>query len=73
MRLGSVYQQILRMTGDGKVCPAHEDEHGSLSVKLQKDKILLNCHAGCDFDVVLEVLDLRPMDLFDQSRRTLNK
>ncbi len=63
MSLGSVYQQILRMTGDGKVCPAHEDEHGSLSVTLQKDKILLNCHAGCDFDVVLEALDLRPMDL----------
>ncbi|MFL2773739.1 MAG: hypothetical protein ACJ0DH_09265, partial [bacterium] len=61
------------MTGDGKVCPAHEDEHGSLSVTLQKDKILLNCHAGCDFDVVLEALDLRPMDLFDQSRGTLNK
>ena len=72
MSLGSVYQQILRMTGGGKVCPAHEDERGSLSVKLQKDKILLNCHAGCDFDVVLGALGLRPMDLFDQNRRTLN-
>ena len=40
-------------------------------LNFKKIKILLNCQAGCDFDVVLEALGLRPMDLFDQNRRTL--
>jgi hypothetical protein len=46
-------------------CPSHEDEHNSLSVAEDADgKVLLKCHAGCDFGKIVEALDLKVSDLF---------
>lgn len=35
-------------------CPAHEDEHRSLSWKVVGDRLLLHCFAGCTFREILE-------------------
>jgi len=44
-------------------CPAHNDSTPSLSVKLQNDKILLDCKAGCSTESVVEALGLDMSDL----------
>lgn len=36
------------------VCPAHDDEKPSLSISSYREKILLNCFAGCAFNEVLK-------------------
>ena len=40
-------------------CPAHYDQHASLSVGQPNGKILLKCHAGCDQDAVIAALRAR--------------
>lgn len=46
-------------------CPAHEDGHQSLSISVGRDdRVLLNCHAGCDSRQVLDALHLEWEDLF---------
>ena len=37
--------------GDGWLtcCPVHGDTNPSLSIMLSNGKLILNCHAGCDF------------------------
>jgi hypothetical protein len=38
-------------------CPAHEDEHESLSIGEGRDgKLLLKCHAGCTFEEILAAI-----------------
>jgi hypothetical protein len=37
-------------------CPAHQDEHPSLSVSVKGDKLLLFCHAGCSQASVISAL-----------------
>ncbi|MBK8915026.1 MAG: hypothetical protein IPM64_10580 [Phycisphaerales bacterium] len=49
-------------------CPAHEDEHASLSVALGEDsRVLLHCHAGCAPITVCKAINLRLCDLFPPS------
>lgn len=46
-------------------CPAHEDEHASLSVTTGDDgRVLLRCHAGCEARVIVEAIGLTLSDLF---------
>ncbi len=46
-------------------CPAHDDQHASLSVKEGRDgRVLLNCHANCEFETVVAALKLEVADLF---------
>lgn len=48
-------------------CPAHEDRNPSLSISAgtsNEDAVLVNCHANCDTDAVLEAVGLSPADLF---------
>ena len=61
-RLSSV-----RDSGTGWVahCPAHHDSTPSLSVREGDDgRVLIYCHAGCEFSEILEVLDLSEWQLF---------
>ena len=45
-------------------CPAHDDRDPSLSVKREEDgRILLHCHAGCEFEEVCEALGVAAKDL----------
>ena len=49
------------------LCPAHDDQDSSLSVKEGDDgRVLLHCFAGCTFDEVVAAIDLEPKDLFDR-------
>lgn len=54
-------------------CPAHEDRRPSLSVKLEDDRLLLRCHAGCTHRQVLEAVGLRETDLFHPETRRIDR
>jgi len=60
----------VRPAGNGYVaiCPAHEDSSPSLSITESDEGILLNCHAGCSTESVVESLDLEMRDLFFKPR-----
>ena len=46
-------------------CPAHDDKKPSLSVTERDDgAVLLNCHAGCATEAVVEAMGLVTADLF---------
>jgi len=48
-----------KRSGDGWIarCPAHQDEHASLSLSAGSNgKILVRCHAGCEQTAVIQVL-----------------
>lgn len=48
-------------------CPAHDDKHQSLSVSIGSGgKILLNCHAGCSTEAIVQALGLSMKDLFTE-------
>lgn len=45
-------------------CPAHDDRHASLSVKWgDKGKVILNCHAECEYNDITKALGLGKRDL----------
>ena len=44
-------------------CPGHEDREASLSITDTEDRILLNCHAGCKGDDVLDAMGLTWRDV----------
>lgn len=37
-------------------CPAHPDEHSSLSIDVRRAKVLFHCWAGCEQRVVVDEL-----------------
>ena len=45
-------------------CPAHDDHNPSLSIKLDGDRVLFKCFAGCTTDLVCEALGIELRDLF---------
>jgi len=59
----------VRRSGSGWLarCPAHEDRNPSLSICQVNGKTLLNCHAGCDPQAVVEAVGLTLSDLFENS------
>lgn len=59
-------------------CPAHDDEHPSLSVHEDASgKVLLNCFAGCRTEDIVRALGLSMSDLFpdttDKSSREIER
>jgi hypothetical protein len=46
-------------------CPAHDDRSPSLSITEAGDRILLNCHRGCEFSEIMEALGLEQADAFE--------
>lgn len=52
------------------ICPAHEDEKPSLSIREKSGKILIHCHAGCTTDAICSALGIRQSDLFIDSQPT---
>ncbi len=48
-------------------CPAHNDREASLTVSLSDDdKILLYCHAGCDYRDIVSALGLQISDMIER-------
>ncbi|MCL2412256.1 MAG: hypothetical protein FWC97_11510 [Treponema sp.] len=46
-------------------CPAHDDKNNSLSVRLEEDKTLLYCFAGCTTESIVAALGLSMSSLFN--------
>lgn len=60
------FDSPIRKSGDGFAaqCPAHDDNHASLSIAETEDgKIIVKCHAGCPTENVLKALGLTFADL----------
>ena len=50
-------------------CPAHGDNHQSLSVSVGKDgRVLMKCHAGCDVGEIAQAIGLTVKDLFVEQK-----
>ena len=67
--LGRLYGVI--RTGEGRWsarCPAHDDRSPSLSVRLDGDRLLFHCHAGCAPAAVLAAVGLGWCDLYADPR-----
>jgi putative DNA primase/helicase len=47
-------------------CPAHDDRQASLSVTHGTDRVLVHCHAGCEYQQIMEALGLLVGDGFDR-------
>lgn len=46
-------------------CPAHDDQHASLSISVGDDgRVLVRCHAGCHTALVVAALGIEMRDLF---------
>lgn len=61
----------VRRSGDQwtACCPAHKDEHPSLSIaEGEGGRCLVNCHAGCTFEAVVAAVGLTPVDLSEPSQ-----
>lgn len=60
----------VKQTGTFKwqaLCPAHPDKQPSLTITDTDTKVLVHCHAGCDFTAILDAVALEPKDLFKTS------
>ena len=74
--LNQTFQRIVDQTnaksiGGGDqyrgLCPAHDDDSPSFSVKMTDEKILMNCFAGCSFDQICSSLGIQKSETFNQS------
>ena len=54
------------------LCPSHDDNNPSLSIKIAEDRILVNCHRGCTTKQICSALDIKESDLFKKSGITKN-
>lgn len=58
-------------TGYQAHCPAHQDEHSSLSITDNDGKLLVHCHAGCSQNAV--VTALKQCNLWPSKKMSTNK
>ena len=59
--------QKAKQLGNGEYqacCPAHQDKKQSLSLKQDGDKILINCFAGCQTEMIMKKIGLSLSDLY---------
>ena len=55
-------------------CPCHNDKKASLSISQgRNNRIILNCHAGCNYKNILSEVGLTEADLFNDGRATQEK
>ena len=80
MELGKLVSRLngAKYSGSGYVarCPAHDDNHQSLSIAEGDDgRILLNCHADCSVESIVAAMGLKMSDLFPAktNERSSNK
>lgn len=45
------------------LCPAHADSNPSLSISVKDGKVVMHCHAGCDFDEICRELDVTQAEI----------
>ncbi|RKW56968.1 MAG: DNA primase [Lachnospiraceae bacterium] len=55
-------------------CPCHNDKKASLSISQgRNNRIILNCHAGCNYKNILSEVGLTEEDLFNDGRTAQEK
>jgi phage/plasmid primase, P4 family, C-terminal domain len=70
LTLDDFCSRLKGVQGSGKqrkaLCPAHDDEKPSLSVSVdeKEGKILLYCHASCEYQDILHAMNLTKRDLY---------
>jgi len=59
----------VRKSGDGYIalCPAHDDDHPSLSITEKGGRILFHCFAGCPPEAILSALGLTWKDVIEEA------
>ncbi len=50
------------------VCPAHPDKQASLTVSRGRTRTLIHCHAGCNFEDIIQKVGLKTQDLYFEER-----
>ncbi|MCG0276626.1 MAG: hypothetical protein L5655_10835 [Thermosediminibacteraceae bacterium] len=68
--------ESVRQTGPNKWvarCPAHPDRSPSLSIRLNGDRILVYCFAGCPANRIVEAVGMTVGDLFLDSPKNAKK
>ena len=56
---------VPRENGWAARCPAHNDQHSSLSIDHRDGRWLIKCHAGCDWRAITHALGMEAAELFD--------
>ena len=73
--LNQTFQRIVDQTNAKSIgggvqyrglCPAHDDDSPSFSVKMTDEKILMKCFAGCSFDQICSSLGIQKSETFNQ-------
>src|SRR5579884_1005795 len=59
-----------RWTG---LCPAHGDTEPSLSISVDDTGVGLKCHAGCEFEEIIEALGMKATELFNKKNNKNTK
>jgi hypothetical protein len=61
----------VRRNGEGWTarCPAHDDQHNSLSIHHRDGRWLVKCHAGCEWTSIRDALGLMTADLLDNGKQ----
>ncbi|MCX4908061.1 AAA family ATPase [Streptomyces sp. NBC_00878] len=64
----ALQQHGCAVRGSSAQCPAHEDRAPSLSIGKRRDGngVVLNCHAGCAPEEIVDALGFTMQDLFDE-------
>ena len=49
-------------------CPCHDDKQASLTITKGRRSALLHCHAGCNFEDIIQKIGLKKQDLYFEER-----
>ena len=62
--------QIQKRFGDKAQarCPCHDDKQASLTITKGRRSALLHCHAGCNFEDIIQSVGLKKQDLYFEER-----
>ena len=62
--------QIQKRYGDKAQarCPCHDDKQASLTITKGRRSALLHCHAGCNFEDIVQKVGLKKQDLYFEER-----
>lgn len=64
------YFQIQKRYGDKAQarCPCHDDKQASLTITKGRRSVLIHCHAGCNFEDIIQTVGLKKQDLYFEER-----
>lgn len=62
--------QIQKRYGDKAQarCPCHDDKQASLTITKGRRSVLIHCHAGCNFEDIIQTVGLKKQDLYFEER-----